>query len=65
MLYYHIMSAQIRFKIAEIVSNTSSFLSMNNTAKSKKLVPTRQETKQPQENNNGGGASAFVINEVS
>ena len=59
------MSAQIRFKIAEIVSNTSSFLSMNNTAKSKTFVPTRQETKQPQENNNDGGASAFVINEVS
>ena len=59
------MSAQIRFKISAIVRNTSSFLSMSNTAKPKTFVPTRQETKQPQENNNGGGASAFVINEVS
>jgi hypothetical protein len=59
------MSAQIRFKIAAIVRNTSSFLSRSNTAKSKAFVPTRQETKQPQENNNGGGASAFVINEVT
>ena len=59
------MSAQIRFNIAAIVSNTGSFLSKSDTEKSEKLVPTRQETKQPQENNNGGGASAFVINEVS